>query len=125
VGQSFAWLVQEFGPLGKPFAIAEMGEPAETVTLKQPAVTIAADPQSQSRVLSEVLDFCDTQRVAFAIWFVSRDYDALWDKISATSPEFFKLWKDCGLVDGPGAPRPAFQVWQEHLALPYGPRQTQ
>jgi len=119
VTESLAWVTQEFAPFGKAFAIAEMGEIAEPLSLTQPAVTIPGDPETQRRVLEEVLAWAQAERVEFVVWYVSRDYDALWEKLKATSPEWFKVWKDCGLLDGEGRPRPAFQVWRESYLLPY------
>jgi len=122
VDDSLNWVVRELGPLGKPLAIAEMGQPAEPLAFAQPPLSIPGDEQSQRRVLEQVLGFCHGQRVEFVIWFVPRDYDALWDKIRGTSPEFFKAWKDCGLLDGQGNKRPAYDLWQQHFRLSFGPR---
>lgn len=36
----------------------------------------------------------------------------------------FKVWKDCGLLDETGKPRPAFDLWQQTLRLPYRPREV-
>jgi hypothetical protein len=46
------------------------------------------------------------------------DYDALWEKIKPVAPEFFKVWRDCGLADANGAPRPALEVWMKYLRMP-------
>ncbi len=50
--------------------------------------------------------------------FIHRDYDALWDKIKATAPEVFMAWRDCGLVDEQGNPRPAYAIWRRYFERP-------
>lgn len=61
------------------------------------------------------------RKFAFVISFVHRDYDALWEKIRGTAPEFFVAWRDGGLVDGKGEPRPALELWRRTFALPLSP----
>jgi hypothetical protein len=119
--QCLRWLSREFDRFGKPYAFCEMGQPAETVSFDGGKITIPSSPALQQRVLSGVLDFATSRRTEFVVWFVPRDYDAMWEKIRNTAPDFFKVWRDCGLQDGQGKPRPACQLWQRVLALPYRP----
>jgi hypothetical protein len=55
------------------------------------------------------------RRFWFVVYFIHRDYDLLWEKIKAVSPELFMAWRDCGLVDEAGKPRPAYQVWRRYF----------
>jgi hypothetical protein len=119
VDQSLRWLAAEFDPFQKPYAFAEMGQAAEPVVLKSFKLTIPADAKTQETVLEEMLRFAHGHRFEFLVWFVPRDYDAMWRKIEAASPEFFKAWKDCGLLDGDGNPRPAHRLWRAHFELPW------
>ncbi len=122
VDESLRWLAAEFDPFEKPYVVAEMGRPAEPVVLKSPKLTIPAGPAAQERFLEEMLWFAHGRRVEFLVWFVPRDYDAMWRKIEAASPEFFKVWRDCGLLDGEGNPRPAHRLWWAHFEVPLLPR---
>jgi len=61
----------------------------------------------------------------FVVTFLHRDYDALWEKIRPAAPEFFVVWKDCGLLDESGAPRPALETWKRYLNLSYKPHSNQ
>jgi hypothetical protein len=56
--------------------------------------------------------FADEDDYRFLIVFLHRDYDQLWDAIKDTAPSFHKAWKDTGLLNGEGEPRPAHEVWQ-------------
>ncbi|HJN17939.1 MAG TPA: hypothetical protein QGH10_20740, partial [Armatimonadota bacterium] len=115
--RALAWLDAEFGQSGKPFVFTETGQPAETLVLESYGVTIPTDAQLQRDVLAKILTFAHDHDCDFIIWYATRDYDALWEKIRERSPEFFKAWKDCGLVDGDGVERPALDLWREHLGI--------
>jgi hypothetical protein len=54
----------------------------------------------------------------FVIDFIHQDYDRLWEKIAAASPELFMAWRDCGLIDEAGRARPALGLWQGWFARP-------
>lgn len=112
-----SWLSREFGEFKKPYAITESGQPAEPVVLKSLGLTIPASPKRQSEVLDKLLLFADEQHFEFFIWFLARDYDGLWEKIRAEAPEFFIVWRDCGLLDGDGKKREAYQTWRSHFEL--------
>jgi hypothetical protein len=119
---SLQWVTREFDRYGKPYAITEMGQPAEPLVLESLKITLPGSPGLQRQVLAKTLGFAHARRTEFVIWFVPRDYDALWEKMRNTAPEFFKAWRDCGLQDGDGKPRPALELWKETLKLPYRPR---
>jgi hypothetical protein len=110
--ESLDWLHREFGRLGKPYLFSETGQPAEPVVLKSLNFTIPTDPQRQRWVLARLLEFARERRAESIVWFLPRDYDQLWERIRPTAPEFFGAWRDCGLFDGTGNPRPAFELWQ-------------
>lgn len=120
VARTLEWLDKDFGREGKPFAVAETGDLAEPLVLTQPAITLPGSPEQQAAHLRQLLAFARGHDTLFVNWFVSRDYDAMWEKIKATSPEFFKVWKNCGLLDGQGQARPALKVWRECYDRPLG-----
>ena len=113
-----SWLETEFDEFEKPYVFSESGEPAEPVVLKSLGFTIPASPESQQIVLDKLLSFAQRREAEFLIWFLPRDYDGLWERIGAEAPEFFGVWRDCGLLDGEGNERPACRLWRAHFELP-------
>jgi len=102
----------------KPFAIAETGWPAEDITKPYPKF-IPANEATQKAYLQRLLADSDKLSAAFVTWFFTRDFDDFWEsdlKFSAIAPTI-RLWKDTGLYDGQGNPRPALTLWRKYLAL--------
>jgi len=101
----------------KPFAVAETGWPAEAVTAPYP-VTIPASEATQRAYVSRLLADADDLSAAFVMWFVSRDYDDLWDSYLQFQPNaaLLRLWRDNGLYTGAGQRRPALETWRGWLA---------
>lgn len=116
--ESLDWLRDNFDELKKPYVFSETGQPAEPVVLKSLNFTIPADPQKQRKVLERLVAFSHERNVEFLIWFLPRDYDGLWEQIQSTAPEFFGVWRDCGLWDGSGTARPALEAWREYFDRP-------
>jgi hypothetical protein len=102
----------------KPIAIAETSFPAETIRLKTFGLTLEADPGLQAAYMEKLLARADADGYLFVTWYLHRDYDAMWEKIRLTAPEYFIVWKDCGLLDEEGKERPAMGLWKEALARP-------
>lgn len=100
----------------KPFAIAETAWPAEDVTDPYP-VHIPADENRQLAYVERLLADADSLDTAFVCWFFTRDYDSLWDSDLQYSPDaaLLRLWRDTGMYDGIGNPRPALTRWTEAL----------
>ena len=105
----------------KPFAVAETGFIAEDMHafgLKR-----QGSEEGQDAYVNLLMKECDKLNARFVVWFVSRDYDALFEKVKALGAgsdvlELFKLWKDCGLADGKYNPRKALSTWDQWLKLP-------
>jgi hypothetical protein len=119
VDMALAWLDKEFGPYRKPFAVAEMGQLAEKLTVPSLFLSIDGNPQVQASFYEKMLAFAQSHQTAFVISFLYRDYDALWERIKATVPEAFIVWRDCGLLDEKGNKRPAYEVWHKSFRIPY------
>ncbi|HVJ82241.1 MAG TPA: hypothetical protein VNC50_14330, partial [Planctomycetia bacterium] len=115
------WMSAEFAPFKKPFAIVETNDAAERLPLPQARVSIEGTPQKQEEYCRALLERAQSRRFAFVVLFVHQDYDALWEKIKAHSPELFMAWRDCGLLDEKGRERPAYRVWKEYFSLPLAP----
>lgn len=118
IAGAFGWLTESFDSFGKAYAFVETGEAADRLTFPASRQVIEGTPRKQAAYYKELLSFAQGRRAAFIITFIHRDYDALWDKIKATSPEVFMAWRDCGLLDESGAPRPAFDIWMQYLRMP-------
>jgi hypothetical protein len=101
----------------KPFAVAETGWPAEDVTAPFP-VTIPASETTQRAYVARLLTDADGLSAAFVMWFVSRDYDDLWESYLQFLPNapLLRLWRDNGLYTGDGQRRPALETWRGWLA---------
>ncbi len=113
-----------FSPLAalapeKPFAIAETAWPAEDVTAPYPA-TIRSNADCQRRYVEFLLSSVDARSGRFVNYYFTRDFDALWEKVLAGDPNaaLIRLWRDTGLYDGAGAPRPGLAAWRSVLSRP-------
>ncbi len=101
----------------KPFGVAETAWPAEPITDESDVVLIPADPDAQQRYIRRLLTDADTLEAEFVTLFFTRDFDEFWESYFKFLPEapLARLWKDTGLYDGAGNPRPALDVWREYL----------
>ena len=109
------WLTKTFDKEGKPYAFVETGEAAEKMKLGDFGVTIRGTPDKQYAYIIELLYFAQTHDTEFVIWFIHRDYDAMWDKIKAHVPEAHGAWRDSGLMDENGEQRPAMLAWEKYF----------
>ena len=112
------WMTAQFDSFKKPYAIVETNDAAERLPLPQAGVVIAGTPEKQTAYYRKLLALAQSRDFAFVISFIHQDYDALWKKIASVSPELFIAWRDCGLLDEAGRPRPAYAVWKEYFRLP-------
>jgi len=115
------WMMERFDPFRKPYAVAETNDAAERLPLPKMGVVIEGTPGRQLAYYEKLLRLAGERKFAFVISFIHRDYDALWEKIKSTAPELFMAWRDCGLVDEKGEPRPACALWKKTFALPLSP----
>ena len=101
---------------GKPFAVGETSWPAETLTAPYP-IDIPATEQDQAEYVARLLADADDLDAKFVSWFFTRDFDDFWESDLQYLPEapLVRIWKDTGLCDGQGNPRPGLDVWREHL----------
>jgi hypothetical protein len=104
---------------GKPFAIAETGWPSEDIVAPYP-ITIHSNSQFQRDYVSRLLLAADDLHALFICWYLPRDYDAFWESSLRTRPDsaLVRLWKDIGLYEGNGDPKPALNTWKQYLARP-------
>ena len=104
---------------GKPVAISETGWPAENVTAPYP-ITIRSTLGEQRAYVDFVVDAIGKTNAKFVCWFLARDYDQLWTSELKSDPNasLLRIWKDIGLYDSTGTPRPALTSWRNALAHP-------
>jgi hypothetical protein len=104
--------------LGKPFAVAETGWPAEPVTSPYPTF-IPASEETQRLYVEWLLGQAERHRAVFVNWILSRDYDDFWPELQGLpNAVLLRLWKDLGLYRGDGTPRPSHTAWRAWLARP-------
>jgi hypothetical protein len=121
------------GRVGKPIGFSESGWPAESFEVL--AWPFFGDAEKQARFLR--LTFAELHRapvpVDFYVNFRTRDGDRQWQHmvewsqqvpplVSERFVEFYKYFRDIGILDGEGQPRAATPVWRDELARPYEPR---
>src|SRR5262249_813975 len=86
---------------------------------------IPETPERQKTYVTFLLSECTRLRAVFINWFMVRDYDDLWSSELQFLPEapLIRVWRDIGLYDGAGQPRPALDPWRSTLAArPPAPR---
>jgi hypothetical protein len=116
--EALAWLTETFDRFGKPYAMVETNEAGDRLVFPKSKIRIDGTPEKQAAYVRTLLALAEQHRFEFVVFFIHRDYDALWDKIKATAPELFMAWRDCGLVDEQGNARPAYAVWREYFERP-------
>ncbi|MEP6021453.1 MAG: hypothetical protein ABJ251_23515 [Paracoccaceae bacterium] len=103
----------------KPFAIAETGFIAGNFSKLSSLVWIRSNPESQATYVKRLIEDAQELNAQFVIWYVPRDYDALWEKMKANGMNgWFAQWMRAGLWDADGAGRPALEIWEAWRALP-------
>lgn len=112
------WMTGQFDRFQKPYAMVETNDAAERLPLPKAGVVLEGTPEKQAAYYRKLLALAQDRNFAFVVSFVHQDYDALWKKIENVSPELFIAWRDCGLLDQDGQPRPAYAVWKAYLRLP-------
>lgn len=104
----------------KPVAISETSYPAEDLYIERGNRNIKGTEEDQLEYLKLLLGNMSTLDFKFLTWFAIRDYDQLWELMAESgADEIFKSWRDTGLIDGDGKPRPALGYWDKWLSLPY------
>ena len=103
----------------KPFAISETGFIAQTFWNITSLVVIPGNSTEQEKYVQRLMKEANRLNAEFVIWFVSIDYDDLWEKMSdAGASPWLKQWRDTGLYDEEMKPRPSLATWDAWLNLP-------
>ncbi|NQW21175.1 MAG: hypothetical protein HQ477_10720 [Chloroflexi bacterium] len=101
----------------KAFAISETGWPAQQIP-DEGDLLVAGSEMQQTTYVRTMLDVVDEKEALFMVWFFTRDFDELWDTTLSTHTAAGKLrmFRDLGLFDGNGNPRPALEIWRSALS---------
>ncbi|MBK9122291.1 MAG: hypothetical protein IPM16_04095 [Chloroflexi bacterium] len=107
--------------IDKPMAVSETGYPAQSFVIDV-GVPIQLDgtPELQNEWITLTLAAAAQYRFAFVVNFVLRDYDTLWEQIGGRN-DLTIAWRDTGLYDERGQPRPALATWRAWLQRPITP----
>lgn len=99
----------------KPLVVAETGCTAQhfSADLGRSFSTFETNPLNQQKFVDGLLAASEKWRAGFVIWFTLRDYDQLVARLGSTTQE--TGWRDAGLYDENGQPRPALNSWRTWL----------
>ena len=100
-------------------AIAETAWPAEDVEdINHPGHIIAVEnPQRQQQYIQRLISEMEELDGRFITLFFTRDFDDFWETDLQYDPnaQLIRTWRDTGLYDGQGNPRPALDLWRAAL----------
>ena len=101
----------------KPFAISETGFCTESLVLPAYGVYIKGNENWQNEYVQKLMVEANSLEAEFVVWFVYRDLDRL--EMNLPEPnDALRIWRDNGLEDEDGHPRPAHSTWSDWKALP-------
>ncbi len=108
--------------LGKPIAVTETGYAAEPLVVPDLGIDTVSTPDWQADYVADLLTTAARHDARFVTYWEVRDYDRAFEFLldAGTDPALAAIWRDIGLVDGDGRPRPALGIWDAWLALPVG-----
>ncbi len=99
----------------KPFLIAETGWPGEKLDAPWP-YTLRTTALDQSDWVDCLLSAAERHDALFVNWYLTWDYDDLWNSGTITQDAIGRLFRDMGLRDGLGRARPGLTRWRRWLA---------
>lgn len=102
----------------KPTAITESSYSAQpwTLMVNGTAIEFKGSSEKQVSFTSRLLDAAQQHKAPLVVMFTIRDYDALWNAIGRS--DLALPWRDTGLYDEGGTPRPALATWEAFLHRP-------
>ena len=112
----FDWLRDFIGDL--PIAITETAYPAEPIAWGG-ETRYPSDPDAQKNYLATVLQVARRDNYLFVVNWAHRDWDARWERVKDRLDEMWTAWRDTGLLDGEGNPRPAYDLWKRYFLMQY------
>ncbi|PCI55268.1 MAG: hypothetical protein COB36_06495 [Alphaproteobacteria bacterium] len=98
----------------KPMAIAETGAMSKTTFVA--GIPLFASENNQKAFVSMILSQAAKHNFVFVVHWLPIDFDAMLSKLPKEYSEIAKAWVHSGLVDKKMNKKPAYDVWQKHLA---------
>ena len=95
-----------------PIAFVETAHLPEDLVIPNLSTNIKSNECEQKEYLQTLLLNAQNNDYAFIIWWAHRDYDALWETFPADAKDVGQIWKDTGLLNETGTPRPAWKCWE-------------
>jgi Glycosyl hydrolase family 53 len=102
----------------KPIAIAETGHPAEPIKIRTWKLDFPSDAAEQAAFVRALLSRAQAHHYLFVTYWTARDFDELWKTFPESVKDLGALWRDTGLINEAGRPRPAYETWKLWLAKP-------
>ena len=102
----------------KAIAITETGHPAEPLKIRAWNLDFPTNPKEQAAFVRVLLSRAQTHHYRFVTWWTARDFDELWKTFPDAVKDLGALWRDTGLIDEAGQPRPAYETWRDWLSKP-------
>ncbi len=101
--------------INKPIAFVETTHIAENLSVPNLNISINGNECEQNDYLETLFTNAQVQNYEFIIWWVHRDYDALWETFPTEIKDVGKLWRDTGLLDENGGERLTYLTWENVL----------
>ena len=98
--------------INKPVAFVETSHLAEDLSVSSFNLFIEGDTCEQNAYLETLLTNAREQNYEFVIWWVHRDFDALWQTFPEELKDLGKLWRNTGVLDDNGNERPSYLTWR-------------
>ena len=102
----------------RPIAITETGHPAEPLKIRAWNLDFPTNPKEQAAFVRVLLSRAQAHHYRFVTYWAARDFDELWKTFPDAVKDLGALWRDTGLIDQAGQPRPAYETWREWLSKP-------
>ncbi|MEX2379225.1 MAG: hypothetical protein WD530_00660 [Vicingaceae bacterium] len=94
-----------------PIGFVETTHLAEDLIVPGLSLNIPSTEVEQNQYLESLLINAYRQDYEFVIWWAHRDYDELWQTFPPELKDLGSLWRDTGILDEKGDPRPAYETW--------------
>lgn len=84
------------------------------------ALAFHGSQEKQDHFLQRMIAASEARRAEYIIWFIVRDYDALWSGLLDKS-NLALVWRDTGLYGEAGDERLALGTWRAHFGRTLAP----
>jgi hypothetical protein len=103
--------------IGKPIAVSETGMLSRPVTVFN--LPLRGNTTDQKQYYDALLRSAARDNYLFVVTFATTDFEKLIAQIPREGRELASIWSYTGLQTSDGKGKPALEVWDSFLALPY------